>query len=256
MHTRPRLSAFCCAALLILRPTLAADDVLRVCADEWMPFNGAPGDERPGYVVELIQAVFEPKGVKFEYSSMPWEESLAAVREGRMGATIGANEVEGEGMILPAEPIGAPPICLMTRADSTWSYDNIVSFRSVRLGVIKDYSYWPNLDAYIGKKAGSGVVVVEGDAPLGELMRLLLEGKVDVIAESEPVLLWHLRANNLERAQFRVVYKHEPEPIYVAFAPTEDGKRYAALFDAGVKELRTSGELETLLRRYGLRDWQ
>lgn len=236
--------------------TRASADAVRLCADEWMPFNGVAEDSRPGYVIELARAIFEPAGVKVEYQVIPWDEALTAVREGRMDAAIGANKTEAEGLIVPAESIGAPPICLMVRTESTWNYRNIVSFRDVKLGVIKDYSYWPSLDTYIEKKAGDGVVIVEGDAPLSELMQLLVDRKVEVIAESEPVLLWHLRANEIDRSQFRVVYKHEAEPIYVAFAPNDAGRRFATDFDAGVKTLRASGELDRLLRRYGLRDWQ
>lgn len=234
----------------------AADAVLRLCADEWMPFNGQAGDERPGYVIELARAVYASEEIAVEYTVMPWDEALAAVRDGRMTAAIGANEAEAEGLVLPSEPIGAPPVCLMTRADSTWSYGNVTSFRSVQLGVIKDYSYWPNLDNYIEKDAGGAVMLVEGDSPLGDLMQLLTDRKVDVIAETEPVLLWHFRANNIDRSLYRVVYKHEAEPIYLAFAPHEEGRRFAAVFERRVKELRAAGELEKLLRRYGLRDWQ
>lgn len=235
---------------------LAARDVLRLCADEWMPFNGAAGDERPGYVIELARAIFEPADVAVEYTVIPWEDALAAVREGRMSGAIGVNTAEGEGMVLPHEAIGAAPTCLMVRADSTWNYSNLMSFRDVKLGVIKDYSYWPSLDEYIAKKSGTGVVVVEGDTPLDDLVGLLTDRKVEVIVESEPVLLWHLRANNIDRSRFRVVYKHEAEPIYIGFAPNDDGRRLAALFDEGVKRLRAAGELDKLLRRYGLRDWQ
>ena len=221
-----------------------------------MPFNGDVGDDRPGYVIELAKAIFEPQGIAVGYEVMPWEDALAAVREGRMTAAIGANQSEGEGMLLPSESIGTAPTCLLVRTDSTWNYSNVMSFRGVKLGVIKDYSYWPALDDYIAKKAGTGVVVVEGDAPLGDLMQLLIDREVDVIAETEPVLLWHLRAANIDRSQFRVVYKHEAEAIYLAFAPTEDGRRFASQFDVGVRGLRASGELDKMLRRYGLRDWQ
>lgn len=256
MRIQPSILAALALFVVGILPASATDNVVRLCADEWMPFNGQSEDERPGYVIELARAVFESKGVAVEYVVMPWDDALAAVREGRMTAAIGANPAEGEGLIIPKEPIGAAPVCLVTRADSTWSYSNLVSFGSAKLGVIKDYSYWPSLDDFIARKAGSGLVVVEGDAPLGDLIGLLTDGKVDVIAESEPVLLWHLRAHNLDRSQFRVVYKHEAELIYLAFAPTDEGRRLAALFDRGVQEMRASGDLDKLLRRYGLRDWQ
>jgi polar amino acid transport system substrate-binding protein len=242
----------------LIGTAFAEQPVLRLCADQWMPYNGDPADPKPGYVIELAKAIFEPKGIKVEYTVMPWTEALAAVHEGRMGGAIGANKDEGEGLVLPAESIGVISICLVTRADSKWAYENLASFMRIKLGVIKGYAYWPALDTYIAKaiEKGSGIVCAEGDAPLDDLMKHLKDGEIDVLAESEPVLLWYLRAHDLDRSLFRVVFKNAAEPIYVAFAPNEEGKRHAALMDEGVKAMRASGEMEKLLRRYGLRDWQ
>ncbi len=249
------------ALALLSLPFLAAsgaDSVVRLCADQWMPYNGDPADPKPGYVIELAKAVFEPKGIKVEYTVMPWTEALAAVREGRMSGAIGANKEEGAGLVLPTETIGVISICLVTRADSKWTYDNLASFRSVKLGVIKGYAYWPAFDSYIARatEKGSGIFCAEGDTPLADLMKQLLAGDLGVVAESEPVLLWYLRSEGIDRSQIRVVFKGSADPIYVAFEPNDEGRSQAALLDEGVKALRASGELERLLRRYGLRDWQ
>ena len=237
---------------------LAEDHVVRLCADQWMPYNGDPADPKPGYVIELAKAIFEPKGIKVEYSVMPWSDALTAVREGRMSGAIGANKEDGAGLTLPKEPIGVISICLATRAESKWTYDNLASFLHIKFGVIKGYAYWRALDAYIASaiKKGSGVVCAEGDTPLADLMKQLQAGEIEVLAESEPVLFWYLRAHNLDRSLFRIVFKNAPDPIFIAFEPNEEGRHYAELMDAGVKAMRASGELEKLLRSYGLRDWQ
>jgi polar amino acid transport system substrate-binding protein len=234
----------------------AADSVVRLCADQWMPYNGDPADPKPGYVIELAKAVFEPKGIKVEYTVMPYEEALAAVKAGTMSGAIGANAEEGKELTLPAETIGSVPICLITRNDSNWTYNNVSSFRSAKLGVIKGYTYWPVLDSFLAKHEGPGLFVAEGDSPLEELMTKLQAGELDVVAESEPILLWYLRSHNIDRKNFRIVFKSTPDPIYVAFAPNDEGRRFAALFDEGIRALRKSGELAQILQRYGLRDWQ
>lgn len=257
----PSLIPRCLALSILAFPLLAAsgaDAVVRLCADQWMPYNGDPADPKPGYVIELAKAVFDPKGIKVEYTVMPWTEALAAVREGRMSGAIGANKEEGAGLTLPAETIGVISICLITRAESKWTYDNLTSFRGAKLGVIKGYAYWPAFDSYIARatEKGSGIVCAEGDTPLADLMKQLLAGDLDVVAESEPVLLWYLRGQGIDRSKIRVVFKGSADPIYVAFAPNDEGRRHAALLDEGVQSLRASGELEKLLRRYGLRDWQ
>lgn len=243
-------------SLVLLGPASADEPVVRLCADQWMPYNGEPAAAKPGYVIELARTVFEPQGVKVEYNVMPWEEALGAVREGRMSGAIGANAEEAEGLTCPPESIGSISICLIVRAETAWAYDNIASFRKVTLGIIKGYSYWPALDAYIEKPDGKGLCIAEGDTPLEDLMTKLQAGEIDVVAESEPVLLWYLRSHSLDREKFRVVFKGTPEPIFVAFSSSDEGRRYATMLGEGIRALRASGELTKLLQRYGLRDWQ
>ncbi len=251
------LSAVAIGILSLLSGNVVAQSTVRLCADQWMPYNGDPAETKPGYVIELAKTVFEPRGIAVAYEVVPWEDALAAVKECKHSGAIGANKEEAEGLTLPRESIGAVAVCLITRADSKWSYNNIASFRNGKLGIIKGYSYWPALDSYIEGHADKGnIVVAEGDDPLEDLMTKLQAGEIDVVAESEPILLWYLRSHDLDRANFKVVFKGTIDPIYVAFSPDADGQRYAGILDEGIRELRKSGELVKLLQRYGLRDWQ
>ena len=255
MHL-PRLGLLAALFPALLLP-LAAQSTVRLCADQWMPYNGDPADPKPGYVIELARTVFEPQGIKVEYDVMPYEEALAAVKEGRRSGAIGANKEEAEGLTLPAEPIGSVATCLLTLAGNKWAYENVGSFRNVRIGVIKGYTYWPALDTYIERAAGKDAIhIAAGDDPLDELMTKLQKGEIDVVVESEPILLWYLRSHDVDRAGVRVVFKGTSEAIYVAFSPDEEGRRFASLLDEGIRTLRKSGELTKLLQRYGLRDWQ
>lgn len=250
------LLASLCFAMLPTAP--AAEPVVRLCADQWMPYNGDPADPKPGYVIELARTIFEPQGIKIDYSVQPWADALAAVKAGEKSGAIGANKDEGEGLTLPSEPIGTLAVCLITRGESTWTYENLASFRKVTLGVTKGYSYWPALDTYIerGLEKAEGIFAAEGDEPLEELMAKLQAGEIDVVAESEPILLWYFRSHNIDRSKFRVVYKGPVDPIFIAFAPNAEGARFAKALDEGIRALRASGELTKLLQRYGLRDWQ
>jgi ABC-type amino acid transport substrate-binding protein len=53
-----------------------------------------------------------------------------------------------------------------------------------------------------------------------------------------------------------VAYSHEGEPIYVAFAKNEQGRRFSEIFDVGLREMRANGKLAALLKRYSLVDWK
>lgn len=45
--------------------------------------------------------------------------------------------------------------------------------------------------------------------------------------------------------------------MYIAFSPAiSQSKEYARILSEGVDTLRKSGELKTILKKYGLDDWE
>ena len=40
----------------------AVSDVISIRADEWFPFNGTPGSETPGYIIEIADGIFTEAG--------------------------------------------------------------------------------------------------------------------------------------------------------------------------------------------------
>jgi len=237
--------------------TASAQAKLRVRADSWMPFNGSPTDEKPGYVVEILRAIFEPEEIKLEYATCDWTEALETVRAGKIEAVIGANATEAEGLLLPKETVGIPRTALIVLKSNPWKYENLGSLSKVKLGVISSYSYWEALDGYIAAQKGNpNVVVYDGENPLLDGIKQLNEGKIDVMAEAVQVFIWTARAAGHSPTEYRVAYTEVTEPIYVAFAKTEIGRRRADAFDVGIQKLRASGALAEILKKYGLSDWK
>ncbi len=215
--------------------------------------NGDPAGEKPGYVVEILRAICAENGLELDYALMPWEDSLAAARGARIDGVIGAGAAEAEGLILPSEPIGTARVSLWLRKDKSWVYHGVGSLAMVRLGVNPGYSYWGELDAYLKTAAASQVIAFSGDEPLSEMIRKLRDGALDVVPETEAVFVWNVREQGFAPEDFRAEYTHTGDPIYVAFAAGEQGRKLAALFDAGILRLRESGELRRILERYGLK---
>lgn len=255
MNYRKILSLF--AGVAALSVSIAeGQDVVRLRADSWMPYNGDPEGAKPGFVVEFAREIFEKRGIKVEYANLPWEDTLAAARAGEIDGAICANKEEGAGLVLPTEAVGAPKMVMMTRKDSAWKYESIRSLKDARLGVIAEYSYWEALDGYIARGDSTKVYQASGDAPLDDLFAKLDAGEIDVLIDSEAVLVWKLREAGKTRDDYRAVYRHIPDPVYLAFAPTEQGRKLAMMFDAGMKELVASGRAGDIAASYGLRDWR
>ncbi|MFT3783899.1 MAG: transporter substrate-binding domain-containing protein [Nibricoccus sp.] len=231
-------------------------ETIRIRADMWMPYNGDPTSENPGYVVELARKIFEPHGIKVNYEIMPWAEALESARSGKIDGVIGAGSAELEGLTVPAESIGEPRVVLLVKKDSTWKFENVTSLKNIKLGAIEGYTYWEALDEYI--KAGKEPAVRRfgGETPLVDALNQLTSGKIDVMPETMAVFVWTVKGMGMKPSDFHIAYTWQNEPIYLAFSKTPRGVTYAKMFDEGVKKLRASGEFAALLKRYGLTEWK
>ncbi len=231
----------------------ASGTPLRVRADSWMPFNGVPGDEKPGYVVEILHSIFGVDGI--DYQTLAWDEALKQARAGKIDAVIGANPTEAAGLIRPNESVGIPRIALFALKQNTADCKDVPSLSEVRLGVIVGYSYWDELDAYVNSAPKNKVIVLSGDTPLLDGIKKLKAGEIDMMVETVTVFEWNVKSTGGSVNDFRKAFSHLGVAIYVAFANNPTGAKNAERFDLGIKKLRESGRLEVILNKYGVRDW-
>lgn len=224
---------------------------LRIRADSWMPFNGDPAAKQPGYVVEFLREVFEPQGIKVDYQIMPWAAAVKAAEDGEIDGIIGANQKEAANLVTGDVSIAEPQFALFTRKENAWKYDSIRSLQGIRLGAIEGYSYWSSLDGYIKKSSAPALKLYTGENPLAEAMTDLVDGKIDVMPESVLVFVWMAKSTGRKFADFRIAYSETAEPLYVAFSKNEQGRKYARMFDAGLRKLKDSGRFDVILSSYG-----
>lgn len=233
-------------------------EVLKVRSDVWMPYNVEPQGTPPGYVVEILRAIFEPQGVTIDYRNLDWTASLEAARKAEITAVIGANAKEAEGLVLPEESVGEPRMGVFVKKDIQWSYENLQSLERIRVAAIEGYSYWESVDEYVRVNGANKkrVLMLTGESPLADGLAKLDAGEVDALLETFPVFVWAVKKSGRTVADYRVAFKQVGEPIYVAFAPSPEGKAMALRFTEGLRALRSSGKLEALLKPYGLSDWK
>jgi polar amino acid transport system substrate-binding protein len=232
---------------------------LAVAADEWCPFNCQPGSAKPGYVVELLEAVFANQGI--EYRVLPWKRAVLKVQRGEGAAVIGAigNIVELEQLQIGQEPVGYASDCLFIPANSTVRYqgraDDLNSLK--RVGVALGYAYNEGFGEWLARPENKAkTLTVSGEQPAARNLRMLAAGGLDGVLESGAVMNYLLRNGGLEN-QVISAGCDTPVPIYVAFGPkNSQGDTLVKQFDEGMAELRKSGKLAEILARYGLQDWQ
>ncbi|TAD87385.1 MAG: hypothetical protein EAZ99_17800 [Alphaproteobacteria bacterium] len=249
------------AALAETRPSVltATATTITLRADVWCPYNCEPSSRDPGYMVEIARSVFQPHGLTVSYQTLPWSRTLAEVRAGTIDGAIGASigSPETRGMVFGEEDLGlSQSVFAVTRGSPRVA--SIADLATRTLVAIADYSYGDPFDDYIEthRRDSKRVSLLSGDDVTKRLIRLVLSSRADVLIEDVAVL-------RFEAAQVdggdRLETSPAGEPVRIGIAFTNarpEGQRYAALLDAGVRQMRADGRLAAILARYGVPDWR
>lgn len=236
----------------------AQADTIRLRADYWCPYNCAPNDARPGYMIELATLALAPLGHHVEYAFTPWDRALEEVAEGSIDAVVGATPLEADGLVL-SDPLGLDNDCFFVRQESTWRYRDIASLNDVLLGVVSGYTHDEGpIDSYIEANHGEGgtVTATRDDEGAEKNVKLLLNGRLDAILDSEAVIRFVAKQAGSGEA-IKEAGCLDPLTLHIAFSPTRaDAAELAAALTRQVATMRADGSLAALLATYGLSDWQ
>jgi polar amino acid transport system substrate-binding protein len=242
--------------LSVLTAGLATAATITVRTDPWPPYTDEPGD-KPGYMTEVAEAIFTAKGHTVDYQIMPWSRALDAVQKGTYDAVFGTDRDESPDFVFPEQALGVNQNGFYVKKGNSWKYTGGDSFKGVRVGVIDGYGYFPELDSYLESYKGKKLFVATGDDALPKLLKMLKAGRVDAVIDNMNVMAVTLEENNLADDIVLAGSVDDVGPLYMAFTPAKDSsKDYSKMFDDGLAELRSSGKLQEILSRYGLKDWK
>ncbi|MCD8522403.1 MAG: transporter substrate-binding domain-containing protein [Saccharospirillaceae bacterium] len=249
-----------CSALLSLFSASLQADVIRLRADEWYPINGQPDSEKPGYMIEIARTIWEAAGHQVEYRLMPWERAIDETRQGRAECIVGAYREDAPDFVFPQQAMGLDSSHFYVAAANSWRFQTMADLNNVRLGTIGGYAYDNGeLDAYIEKnqKNPARVQIVRSGNALEQNIRKLLTQRIDVIVESPAVMQAQLKKMEHSDAVVSAGMIGEQSPLYIACSPVLPAVTgYLDLLDNGLQEMHNNGRLQTILKRYGLDDWQ
>ena len=252
-------------SLFILMPAIAFSDTILLKSDVWCPYNCDPDSKLPGYTIEIAKKIFEKAGHKIKYEIAPWSRSLKLVKEGRITAVVGVTRNEAPELVFPAQEFGISLIHFFKRKGFPWKFAGKASLETVTVGIMADYEYGGELDAYFEKNRNTPKVqMIRAEEPLVLNIRKLLKGRIDVIPEDKSVFIETANAigalEKIESAGIDPITSKEgldESRLYMAFSPKNPkSKEYARLISVGIEQMRLSGELNEILAKYGLTDWR
>ncbi|MFE8070256.1 transporter substrate-binding domain-containing protein [Marinobacteraceae bacterium S3BR75-40.1] len=247
---------------LLLTLTLGAGaisvsaDTITIRADSWYPMNGEPGSDKPGYMIELAKAIFEPAGHQVDYGLMPWERAVKSVRAGDYDCVVGAYNDDAPDFVFPQENWGLDETHLWVAAGNDWKYTGTDSLAGKTVGLIGGYAYGDEFDGYFKAHPGQAQYIKANNA-LEQNIKKVAGGRIDATAESPSVMRAKLKDMGYQGKLVSAGALGDPVPMYIACSPAKDSSQtYVDLVDKGTRELRKSGKLDAILERYGLEDWQ
>jgi polar amino acid transport system substrate-binding protein len=128
----------------------------------------------------------------------------------------------------------------------------------LNLAVIAGYDYGDTLSRYLQVAAPARVTTItERTDPLQVALRELVAHRIDVIVDDPNVVL--AASERMGLADRIRPVGQLPESIDLYFACTPKGERGARILDKlnrGVRWLRATGQLASILARYGMKDWE
>ena len=240
--------------LLFLTFPLAAQTIV-VRADSWMPFDGDPQSSSPGFMVEVLKEIYKSENITIDFQIMPWARALQECKEGRIDAVIGAYLDDVKGFVVPSKPFCDTYDSFFVLKGNKWRYTGVNSLKEITLGYVLDYTYNPDIDAYLAAAQNNPKVQgVGGDDPVAVNLRKLTAKRLDAVIENEAVLKWKWAElklpGEIESAGNAAVAKG----LYIAFTPKKaESRKFAEMFDKGIAKLAASGRLAALKAKYKIK---
>ncbi len=247
----------------------AGEKKIVLAADEWCPYNCSPEDTaRPGYMVEIAQAVFKKAGYQVEYKVMPFQRALHDVLKGSVDGAIAVDSEtarEAQEMYLrtsgkmasfaPSDTMAVTRVSFFTASETQWTFDPANPEASIaalggKVGVPKGYSY--DISQLLRKM--DLLVEISGDTPMEQLLKMLESGKVKAVIDDDAVIQYVAGNIGLAGKVRFAGAAGDTLDCFIGFNTTH--KDYAELLDKGVAEMRANGELAKIMQKYNMQDWK
>lgn len=238
----------------------------------------------PGYAAEIYTKIFEQAGYKVKFHLLPFNRGMLQVSKGHLDALSGPLKFDNKALeiksrhlpeigplygklIYPQNTIGVHhSSCVFVRSDSKWDYSNFESLDQKSIGLALHYDYGSQMNLYLEKRAkinDSRLIMLTGDNVFSRLLRLLVRKRIDIIlmdkVSGQFAIKSAIEEKQIKEGLVRLSgCSGVPASLYLAFSgyKKKQSKQLADIFDNGIISLRESGELNKILSKYGITDWE
>lgn len=230
---------------------------ISIAGEKWAPYNNYVLDKtKPGFMFEIVEAVLKKNGYSFTYKETPWARAVVDAQTGAADALMTADKLTAVGFTFPDEPMGFSVTKFYTKKDSAWEFKGLGSLATKKVGILNGVSYGDAFDKYVTANPSSFDVISGSDAVQRSFQKLDA-GRIDAYLEDSAVAGYFFQQNKQMGTYKESGTLEGGVEMFLAFSPKfAKGKEIAALMTDGVRQMRKSGELKTILDKYGVKDWK
>ncbi|WP_172449228.1 substrate-binding periplasmic protein [Bowmanella denitrificans] len=220
-----------------------------------------PNEENQGFTTDIARSIFvEQFGYTVEFYALPWARAVADVAKGELHGVLSAGKDETPELWFPEREIAVQSDCFIGLASDNWVAGDIYSFLNRRTIVFKG---WANESAYRAALGSSQYEELFDDFSIDSrymerVVNMVKLGRADAFWMDVNVYAYYQqRYPQLFDAQLKNLGCIKFQYLYLAFSPAFEqlSAQLMAEFDEGMQQLRKTGDLVSILQRYGVQDW-
>lgn len=264
---KPRPWLLACAGLSLSFLAQSAEQFDAPAADpqlvligtgEWTPYVEQARDDA-GPLGRLISTVFNRAGYRVQYFFYPWARDVYLLQKGSLDAVMPyICTPERARFSLCSEPLVRAQMAIFYRRDQAFDWRELKDLEAYSIALTKGYAYGAEFD----RARAAGRFKVQADSKEDAGLRLLLAGRVDLHLQDRAVGYAMLKHSFSPEQQQQLLAHPRPvsrELLGLLFRNDPRGETLRQVFDAGLQQLRESGDLQRLQEAFETGDgasWQ
>ncbi len=246
------------STILILICFTVYGEELTFVSDIFCPYS-CDGNEQ-GFMMEIVRNIYEPEGHKVVFIIEPWSRAKINVKNGLYSCLLGSSKSDRIGLFYSEEEIAEMKGCFYIRKEFNWKFSNIQSLKKLKLGLIQGYGYEDAGKEFADFLESNKAMINYVKSKKGYIQNflMLLYKRIDVTLTDKNVAAYWLKKSGKMKEQIKEAGCFNIKFfMYAGFTPANpNSKKYARMFDQGIKKLRKSGKLKVILSKYGVKDWK
>lgn len=243
---------------LAFSPSILLAETIRFATIEYCPFtcNPSKAGGKEGFMTDVVREAFDGAGYTLEIHSLPYARAVKSVRAGNFDGIIVAGKDYAPDLVYPDQPTVVQRVAFLVNKGEPWRYTGVDSLTNVKVGIVKGFHYVdPDLIAYLAEQQDndSRVHVVHGESTTARGLRMLQSNRITTFLEGEYSALYELNRMGISDTMVIAGHTNEAFEDYTGFSPQNpNATRYAQILSDTLTEMKQSGELAEILKRYGI----